>query len=35
MEQCGPCLTSLTLLDFEPVNVSSLMVTNDSGQTNH
>jgi hypothetical protein len=27
------CLTSLTLSDFEPVNVSSLMVTNDSGQT--
>jgi hypothetical protein len=27
------CLTSLTLADFEPVNVSSLMVSNDSGQT--
>ncbi len=27
------CLRSLTLADFEPVNVSSLMVTNDSGQT--
>jgi hypothetical protein len=27
------CLKSLTLSDFEPVNVSSLMVTNDSGQT--
>jgi hypothetical protein len=27
------CLTSLTLSDFEPVNVSSLMVTNDSGAT--
>jgi hypothetical protein len=27
------CLTSLTLADFEPVNVSGLMVTNDSGQT--
>jgi hypothetical protein len=27
------CLTSLTLGDFEPVNVSSLMVNNDSGQT--
>lgn len=27
------CLTSLTLSDFEPVNVSSLMVSNDSGQT--
>ena len=27
------CLTSLTLSDFEPVNVSSLMMTNDSGQT--
>jgi hypothetical protein len=25
------CLTSLTLSDFEPVNVSSLMVSNDSG----
>jgi hypothetical protein len=29
------CLTSLTLGDFEPVNVSSLMVTNDSGATSH
>ncbi|MGO8757576.1 MAG: putative Ig domain-containing protein [Terracidiphilus sp.] len=29
------CLTSLTLSDFEPVNVSSLMVDNDSGQTSH
>jgi hypothetical protein len=29
------CLTSLTLSDFEPVNVSSLMVSNDSGATNH
>ncbi len=27
------CLTSLTLADFEPVNVSSLMVSNDSGAT--
>jgi len=27
------CLTSLILSDFEPVNVSSLMVTNDSGAT--
>ncbi len=27
------CLTSLTLGDFEPVNVSSLMVSNDSGAT--
>jgi hypothetical protein len=27
------CLKTLTLSDFEPVNVSSLMVTNDSGQT--
>ena len=27
------CLTSLTLADFEPVNVSSLMVSNSSGQT--
>jgi len=27
------CLTSLTLADFEPVNVSSLMVNNDSGAT--
>jgi hypothetical protein len=29
------CLTSLILSDFEPVNVSSLMVTSDSGQTSH
>jgi hypothetical protein len=29
------CLSSLTLADFEPVNVSSLMVTNDSGATSH
>jgi hypothetical protein len=29
------CLTSLTLADFEPVNVSSLMVSNDSGATSH
>ena len=28
------CLTSLTLSDFEPVNVSSLMISNDSGATN-
>jgi hypothetical protein len=27
------CLTSITLSDFEPVNVSSLMVSNDSGAT--
>ncbi len=27
------CLTSLVLSDFEPVNVSSLMVSNDSGAT--
>src|ERR1700722_5278495 len=27
------CLTSLTLEDFEPVNVSTLMVSPDSGQT--
>ncbi|HTT82940.1 MAG TPA: hypothetical protein VMF67_05640, partial [Rhizomicrobium sp.] len=27
------CITSLTLADFEPVNVSSLMVHNDSGAT--
>jgi hypothetical protein len=27
------CLTSITLSDFEPVNVSSLMVNNDSGAT--
>jgi hypothetical protein len=29
------CLTSLILGDFEPVNVSSLMVNNDSGATSH
>lgn len=29
------CITSLTLSDFEPVNVSSLIVTNDSGATSH
>ena len=29
------CLTSLTLSDFEPVNVSSLMVSADSGATSH
>ncbi len=29
------CITSLTLADFEPVNVSSLMVSNDSGATAH
>ena len=29
------CLTSLTLADFEPVNVSSLMVSNTSGATSH
>ena len=29
------CITSLTLSDFEPVNVSSLMVNNDSGATSH
>jgi hypothetical protein len=29
------CITSLTLGDFEPVNVSSLMVSNDSGETSH
>jgi hypothetical protein len=29
------CLTSLTLADFEPVNVSSLMVNSDSGATSH
>jgi hypothetical protein len=29
------CLNSLILSDFEPVNVSSLMVSNDSGQTSH
>jgi hypothetical protein len=29
------CLRSLTLADFEPVDVSSLMVSNDSGATGH
>ena len=29
------CLRFLTLSDFEPVNVSSLMVTDDSGATSH
>ena len=29
------CLTSLTLGNFEPVNVSSLIVSNDSGETSH
>ena len=29
------CLTSLILADFEPVNVSSLMVSNASGATSH
>jgi hypothetical protein len=29
------CLTSLTLSNFEPVNVSSLMVSNTSGATSH
>jgi hypothetical protein len=29
------CLESLTLADFEPVNVSSLIVSNDSGATSH
>ena len=29
------CLTSLTLSDFEPVNVSSLTVSNSSGATSH
>jgi hypothetical protein len=29
------CLTSLTLSDFEPVNVSGLIVSNDSGATSH
>ena len=29
------CLRSLTLADFEPVNVSSLMVSNSSGATSH
>jgi hypothetical protein len=29
------CLTSLKMGDFEPVNVSSLMINNDSGATSH
>jgi hypothetical protein len=29
------CLSGLTLSNFEPVNVSSLIVTNDSGATSH
>jgi hypothetical protein len=29
------CLTNIILSDFEPVNVSSLMVSNDSGTTAH
>jgi len=29
------CLRSLTLADFEPVNVSSLIVSNNSGATSH
>ena len=29
------CITSLTLSDFEPVNVSSLIVSNASGATSH
>jgi Fibronectin type III domain len=29
------CLTNIILSDFEPVNVSSLMVSNDSGSTSH
>jgi len=29
------CLRSLTLADFEPVNVSGLIVSNDSGATSH
>ena len=29
------CIRNLTLSDFEPVNVSSLMVSNDSGATSH
>ena len=29
------CLTNLILGDFEPVNVSSLMVSNSSGETSH
>ena len=29
------CITNLILSDFEPVNISSLMVSNDSGATSH
>ncbi len=29
------CISALTLADFEPVNVSSLMVSTDSGATSH
>ena len=29
------CITNLILSDFEPMNVSSLMVSNDSGATSH
>ncbi|HET7105856.1 MAG TPA: hypothetical protein VFI38_03535 [Candidatus Acidoferrum sp.] len=29
------CLTSLALSNFEPVNVSSLIATNNSGATSH
>ena len=29
------CLSSLTLAEFEPVNVSSLIVSLESGQTSH
>ena len=29
------CLLNLTLGDFEPLNVSSLIVSNDSGATSH
>jgi hypothetical protein len=29
------CISALTLADFEPVNVSSLMVSSDSGATSH
>jgi hypothetical protein len=29
------CIRSLTLSDFEPVNVSSLMISNDSGAASH
>jgi hypothetical protein len=29
------CLRSLTLSDFEPVNVASLIISNDSGATSH